>query len=282
MKKKLVIFSLIIALLLTASCKTTVNESNNPSETPTASPQVSGPLETPNAVSGFWSEDVEAKGEVQALRYCRETQLSEISGKYGFSYLNLSKGEYIEIRGSEKYVAGQAAAIPVNLYLYMMASSGNLGLNETIVLTDEDRRGTDGDITDSTTGKQFTLSELSKASVEQGDMTALNMLVRYLGRQEINDYLESMRASNTDVPLYTSPADMAIFYKEIHDKSKEPGSIYNNLSSMMAVEEKNRLLTRDFEGFISEYPLGIQGREYGMNSLNESGIFHGEHGGGCS
>ncbi|MBN1622723.1 MAG: serine hydrolase [Clostridia bacterium] len=273
MKKKLVIFSLIIAILLTASCKTKINENNDPSATPTASSETDGPIDTQNPASGFWDEDIDAEGDVQALRYCLETLLSQIPGKYGFSYLNLTKGEYVEIRGSEKYIAGQATAIPVNLYLYMMVSNGSLVMNETIELTDQDRRGTDGDITDSTTGKVFTLGELSKASIEQGDYTALNMLVRYLGKQEINDYLESIRAANTDVPLYTSPADMAIFYKEIYDNTGISGSVFEELYNSLSASEDNRLLTRDFEDFIREYPRGIQGHEYGMNALNESGIF---------
>jgi outer membrane protein assembly factor BamB len=277
MKKKLVIFSLIIALLFTASCKTKVNENNNPSVTPTASPQVSDPSESQNPASGFWTEDIEAKGDVQALRYCLETLLSQNSGKYGFSYLNLTKGEYVEIRGSEKYIAGQASAIPVNLYLYSMAANGSLDMGETVALTEVDRRGTDGDVTGSSIGTVFTLNELSKASIEQGDITAINMLVRYLGNHEINTYLESLRAANTDVPIYTSPADMAIFYKEIYDRSEASEGQFAVLAGRLAIEEDNRLLTRDFEEFVSEYPEGIQGHEYGMNALNESGLVHGDN-----
>ncbi|HPQ47623.1 MAG TPA: serine hydrolase [Clostridia bacterium] len=273
MKKKLVIFSLIIALLFTTACKTEINENNDHSSAPTESPQTGSPSESHDPASGFWPSDVEAKGDVQSLRYCLETILSQNSGRYGFSYLNLTKGEYLEIRGSERYIAGQAAAIPVNLYLYMMVSTGNLGMDETVTLTDEDRRGTEGKITESVSGTTYTLSELSKASIEQGDYTALNMLVRYLGRHDINDYIESLRAASTDVPLYTSPADMAIFYKEIYDRAKTNGNVFGDLYNSMAAAEDNRLLTRDFDGYVNEYPRGIQGQEYGLNALNESGIY---------
>jgi len=271
--KKFLMLSMLIVLIFTSSCKIAINQNDDPSSTPSGSPAPTNPTETQDPASGFWSEDIDAKGDVQALRYCIETLLSQNPGRYGFSYLNLTKGEYLEIRGSEKYISGQAAAIPVNLYLYMMVSSGSLGMGETVVLTDDDRRGTEGRVTESASGTDFTLSELSKASIEEGDYTALNMLVRYLGRKAINDYLISLRAAYTDVPLYSSPADMAIFYKEIYDRAEISGSVFADLYNSMSVAEDNRLLTRDFEEYITEYPRGIQGHEYGMNALNESGIF---------
>lgn len=272
MKKNLVIFSLIAALLFTASCKTEINETNQPSETASATPNPSSPSETVEPVAGFWPEEMEAKGDEQALRYCLETLLSQNSGEYGFAYLNLTKGEYVEIRGNEQYIAGQAAAIPVNLYLFKMIDEGSVKITDTVVLMQEDRRGTEGEVTAGVNGSTFTMAELYAASVEQGDKTALNMIVRYLGAEDIETYLASLGAYETKIPLYTSPSDMAIFYKEISDRSKNEESAFKLLVESLKLDENNRLLTRDFESSNSEYPIGIQGREYAMNCLNESGI----------
>ena len=250
MKKATKILVLIFAIsLILSSCKITdTGETGKPSESP-GNPLNSGTPSIANPWEEFWSVPIYKTSDGQELVEYLEILLSEYPGRYGIHFSDMQTGFEIGIRDNEKYISADSTAIPVNLFLYNLLAQGGAVMSDEIELQETDRTGEIGDISSAAAGTKFTLEQISDASLRQNDMTAVTMLVRFLKQDNIDDYLLSIGAQNTEMPIYSSPYDMAIFMEQIYRLDVENPGIYSGL--VVALMETGKLAATSLIPFSS-------------------------------
>ncbi len=274
MKKATKILTLVFAAsLILSSCKITdTGETGKPSESP-GNPVNSKSPSSVNPWDGFWVVPIYKTSVHQELVEYLEIILSEYPGRYGIHFSDMQTGLKIGIRDNEKYISADSTAIPVNLCLYNLLAQGGVVMSDEIELQEADRTGEIGDVSGAASGTKFTLEQISDASLKQNDMTAVMMLVRFLTRDKIDNYMLSIGAQNTEIPIYSSPYDMAIFMEQIYRLDVENPGIYSGL--VVALMETGKLAATSLPKKINTaFKSGMYG---GIPSYNDSGIVYGEN-----
>ncbi|MDX1359162.1 MAG: serine hydrolase, partial [Clostridia bacterium] len=230
---RLIIIAAAAAFLLT-SCK--IKDVIDPGPTAGVSPSPAVTA-TPDPAETFWNVPVFDTLDESELETYLLVLLAENPGNYGLHYTNLTTGSEIGIRDSEPYIAAESIALPVNLSLYKMLEDGLTSMAGQLEVTQADKIGTTGDVSNAEIGIKFTLEELSAASLKQNDMTALAMLIRYITPDYINEFITSIGAKNTNVPGYTSPGDMAVFLETLYKSEENNPGIYSALSVNLLADQ---------------------------------------------
>ncbi|MFO7612282.1 MAG: serine hydrolase [Clostridia bacterium] len=273
MKKISLVLTIMLAIILAlSSCeKGVVENSGSPEKTPGPTDASGSPIPTEPGWD-LWDTPVVRTENPDELAECLEALLSRFSGHYGFHFINFENGDYIGIRDKDSYFAAESSALPVNLCLYALSTEGLVNLEFKMKFNEDDRSGTKGDVSNGSVGEEYTLSELSAASLTQGDMSAVRMIIRYLGKSVVDKYLTDLGAVSTNIPIYTSPYDMALFMNEIAVLEKENPEGFKALTDLLKKNANTRLLSgmagREVE---SE---GISGNSPGLISYNDTGIIY--------
>ncbi|MBN2558275.1 MAG: serine hydrolase, partial [Clostridia bacterium] len=211
----IVLIMAAIVLTVTSCGKGVVENSGIPEKSPGATDSYSGTPVPTEPGWDLWDMPIVRTEDPDELAACLEVLLSRFSGRYGFHFINFETGDAIGIRDKDSYFAAESMALPVNLCLYAMSSQGLANLEAKMEFTKDDKSGTKGDVSGGSVGEEYTLLELSAVSLTQGDMSAVRMIIRYLGESVIEKYLMDLGAVSTNVPIYTSPYDMTLFMNEI-------------------------------------------------------------------
>lgn len=150
-------------------------------------------------------------------QYC-----SNKKGTYGVYFKSLTNDGEFGINENEEYVAASTVKLPVNLYLFQQAIEGKVNLEDKMEYIQEDYEEGCGSIQYGKIGVSYKLRDLSKLSIEESDNVAVNMLIRYLGRENICSFREKI--VNHPVPRdknVSSPKDMALYLQYLLDLSKK-------------------------------------------------------------
>jgi len=261
-----------IASLILSSCKIKDNtESPGPSESP-GSPNASQTPQPSEPWEELWSVPVYETASIQDLQDYLEILLAQYPGRYGLSFINLLTNERIGIRDNEKYISADSIAVPVNLCLYSLVADETTGLSEQMEVQQTDKIGGTGDISNAPAGTKFTLAEISAASLKQNDMTAVTMLIRYITREKLDEYINSIDAENTIIPEYSSPKDMSLIMSEIFKLENENPGIFSALTVNLQADQP--LIAAPLPQDIDT--SSKTGMFSGIPSYNDSAIVYGE------
>ncbi len=279
MKKHLRIIAIFITLSVLFTACITGTDDNTPDPSLTASPPAKPTpeeSEPPDPKSEYWDIPVIETGNPDDLTLFLEKELSVNPGMYGLSFRDFNTGVQIGIRDSEEYAAGDFCNLAVNLYLFSQVEKGNVDLADTVVLKDGDIVSADGLMEGYKTGSEISLLEISRISLEKGDKTAVKMLIRHLGQNKINEYLEDLGTRNTSVPLYSSPKDTVIVLNEINRLYEKSPDIYSSLVNFIKREKSDFTLSPPVD---MESEPDVYGTEGTIGQLLAAG-FNGLHKGG--
>jgi len=149
-------------------------------------------------------------------QYC-----SSKKGTYGVYFKSLTNGQEFGINDNEEYVAASTVKLPVNLCLFQQVISGKVNLEDKMEYLEEDYEEGCGDIQYGKVGLAYKLRELSKYSIEESDNVAVNMLIRYLGRESICSFREKIVSHSVPRDKNVSnPKDMALYLQYLLDFNK--------------------------------------------------------------
>ncbi|MCR4435471.1 MAG: class A beta-lactamase-related serine hydrolase [Clostridiales bacterium] len=164
-------------------------------------------------------EDIVSKGnKTDPLKTDLENYIKNFKGQYGIYYMNLRDGECFGINDKDEYVAASTVKIPIGLLLFKMMEDGTANPDDTLTYLKEDYEEGTGEIRwTGKFGEKYRIRELAKLMVESSDNVATNMLLRYIGRQNVKEFMRKSggRVVKDDANV-SCPLDMAIYMNDVY------------------------------------------------------------------
>jgi beta-lactamase class A len=122
---------------------------------------------------------------------------NQAPGEVAISVLDLTHGYAISINGDTNLPAASTIKIPVMVEVMRQIALGKFGFQRTVSLRDSDRDCGYGSLCEAAWGSRYTVWELTWAMITVSDNTAANMLIRLVGRQNINQTMISLGLNQT-------------------------------------------------------------------------------------
>ncbi len=170
--------------------------------------------------------------------------LAKQPGHYSLAGRDLATGASFGIRQNSSFSAAQTIALPVVIDLYSQIANGSLKPTAPVALTAQDVTPGPGFIGGMPTGSRFTVSELAKAALIDADATAFNMLVRLLGKSQVDSFAAAMGGGPSALaqPYRITPLELtrylAYLYTMFHAHSQAVAPLMRDLA---AVPSEGRL-----------------------------------------
>ncbi|NPV91300.1 MAG: serine hydrolase [Firmicutes bacterium] len=167
---------------------------------------------------------------VDALKIELENYIKNYKGQYGIYYYNIVTGEEFGINEADEYTAASTIKVPLNLYLYNNIKSGAVDPQGTIKYLKDDYEGGTGKIQYEKVGNTYTIDELSKFSIVLSDNVAANMLIRFLGIDNIKQYMRQVGGVVVqDGQNVSCPKDMGLYMRLVYEFSSREGVLGQQL-----------------------------------------------------
>lgn len=184
------------------------------------------------------SEDVKNKMN-ELTSYLSETY--EVSVKYE----DLSSGFVYTYNSDKVYYAASTIKSLDALYIYTKAAQGEISLDETMEYTAKYKWSSSKEMSKLEYGTKVTLRDLVKYAVVVSDNSAHQMLVSYIGRNNLKEFGQSLGAKNTLVGADNFGSidvnDAIIYMKAVNDFINNNESLGEELKSYFVQAEQNDL-----------------------------------------
>ena len=135
-----------------------------------------------------------------------QMQLSSMSarapGHVSAEIKDLNSGSISGINASASMPAASTIKIPIMVEVFRQLAAGNFDFNTAVTLTRSDKDWGSGDLSDAPAGAHYPISQLLTAMITVSDNTAANMLIRLVGRQNINATMLNMGLEHTRIGDY--------------------------------------------------------------------------------
>jgi beta-lactamase class A len=118
-------------------------------------------------------------------------------GMVAISVVDLTKGYAISINGDMNLPAASTIKVPVMVEVMRQIALGTFGFERTVSLQDGDRDCGYGALCEARWGSKYTVRRLLWSMITVSDNTAANMLIRLVGRQNINGTMQSLGLTQT-------------------------------------------------------------------------------------
>jgi beta-lactamase class A len=143
-------------------------------------------------------------------------------GHVGIAVQDVATGLSTGINASAEMPAASTIKIPVMVEVFRQLGTGRFDLNTRVRLQRADKDWGWGDLSDARVGTSYPVSRLLALMIDNSDNTATNMLIRLVGRANINTEMAGLGLSHTRLTdsirsagnsirwaLRSSPNDMA-------------------------------------------------------------------------
>ncbi len=118
-------------------------------------------------------------------------KLDNIAGKVSFYYKNLVSGEEIEYKIEQPLQAASVIKIPIMVEAFFQVKEGKISLDDEYVLRGEDKEPSCGCLNRMRPGLTLKVEDLINLMIILSDNSASNILIRILGRDNINRRMEA-------------------------------------------------------------------------------------------
>jgi beta-lactamase class A len=118
-------------------------------------------------------------------------------GMVAVSVVDLTRGYAISINGDTNLPAASTIKVPVMVEVMRQIAVGKFGYERTVSLQDGDRDCGYGALCEARWGSTYTVWQLLWSMITVSDNTAANMLIRLVGRQNINMTMQSLGLTQT-------------------------------------------------------------------------------------
>jgi beta-lactamase class A len=151
----------------------------------------------------------------------KETQIivKEMKGNYGIYYADLTTEQTFGLNEREIFTGASVNKAPIIAVLYALQKKGKINFDEQITLQKRDIQdyGT-GSLRYQKPGSTYSIKTLAKLALKQSDNTAAHILGEKIGRNTIQETIESWGLKQTDMEEnQTSPHDMYLLFKKIYN-----------------------------------------------------------------
>ncbi len=214
---------------------------------------------------------IDGRAPLSALRPKLHSLANHVPGLVAMSVLDLRRGDSIGINADRNLPAASIIKIPVMVEVFRQIALGKFSLRRTVSVTSGDRDWGFGKLCGAPQGSAYSVRNLLWLMVTQSDNTATNMLIRLVGRANINEtmngfgfnqtWLGDIIHSDGDVrELRTSANDMMRLLWMIAERRLVNAKACNLMLQIMLAQHHNTLL-----------PVGLP---KGMRIAHKTGTLH--------
>lgn len=180
---------------------------------------------------------------------------THLPAQSAFEILDLSSGLVAGYNSHESMPAASTIKVPVMVEVFKKLEAGAFTLNRRVTLQAGDRDDGSGDLAVEPLGTTYTVSDLLARMVDVSDNTAANMLIRLVGRREINRTMYALGLRHTWLAdaihtegwtvrdtLRSSPADMVRLFKLMAQRKLVDSWASNQMIALLEADRINSLL----------------------------------------
>jgi beta-lactamase class A len=199
---------------------------------------------------------------------------------------DLGSGMISSINANEVMPAASTIKIPVMVEVFQQMQAGKFDLNHRVTLMPRDRDWGSGVIADAPVGSTFPVSELLTQMIAVSDNTAANMLIRLVGRSNINGEMRDLGLRHTRLSDYihtagwsirntlrTSPADMVRLLSDMAQKHLVDEWSSQSMIDILERQEINTLIPEPLPQIPIAHKTGSLD-----DTLNDVGIVYASNG----
>ncbi|HLJ82929.1 MAG TPA: serine hydrolase [Candidatus Eremiobacteraceae bacterium] len=202
-------------------------------------------------------------------------------GIVAISVADLSGGHAIAINGDVNLPAASTIKIPVMVEVFRQIAQGRFSLDTTVALTDSDRDSGYGSLCDAPWGSRYTVNQLVMLMITESDNTAANMLIRLVGRQNINATMDGLGLTQTRLgdsirsdgdirSLRTTSNEMMRLLIMIAERRIITDEACDRMLSILAAQRHNTLIPKDLpKGLAIAHKTGTL-----HDTLNDVGVVY--------
>ncbi len=171
--------------------------------------------------------------EYEALKNKLFQTVASERGTFGVYLIDLKSGKTMGINPLEPFHAASTFKLPLNAYLFKNITDGQVDPNLNLVYQSKHYEGGTGRLQYDPVGSSYNIETLSKYSIIYSDNVATNILLSYLGKPNVKDYMRSIGGLVVDNQKnITCPKDMAEYMKYLLALAGE-NQEYNRLLAYM-------------------------------------------------
>lgn len=131
-------------------------------------------------------------------------------GHVALEIKDLATGYTSGVNANAVMPAASTIKIPIMVEVFRQMEAGKFDLNRRVHLEASDRDWGSGDIAGASVGTGFTVSALLAKMITVSDNTAANMLIRLVGRSNINDEMSGLGLHHTHLADYIRTAEWSV------------------------------------------------------------------------
>ena len=126
-----------------------------------------------------------------------EKIISQVEGSVCINFYDLNKNNVFSINGDKKVLSASMIKLLILAELMKKISENKFSLSDTIMIANSMKTGGDGVLKELNTGHHFTLKELATLMIIVSDNQATNILIDFLGMENINQLGKELRLKKT-------------------------------------------------------------------------------------
>ena len=230
----------------------------------------------------LWTAQVQLPFPLAHLQATLASAVSRAPGVAAVAVRDLGSSYMSGYNMNEVMPAASTIKIPIMVEVFRQMEAGRFDLNRHVQLMANDRDWGSGAIADAPVGEEFAVSTLLTQMITVSDNTAANMLIRLVGRQNINHTMQRLGLQHTlladfihtegwDVreTLRTTPADMTRLLAEMAQKKLIDQWASAQMIDILEHQEINTLLPEP----LPEIPIAHKTGSF-SDTLNDVGIVY--------
>ncbi len=195
--------------------------------------------------------------------------LGDSLSNYSYYVYNLENNQEFGYEPEEVYTAASSIKVAFAAYIYNLAESGKTNLSKKLTYTSADYEGGTGILIAQPYGTAYTVEQYIKLMIEKSDNAATNVLTRNYGRANIQNYLNGLGLTGTNVVSNKiTPKDLGTLFVKLYNDELGIGQNKEKLISYLKVSIiDTRLKGQLPAGTEVAHKIGTQG-----SSISDSGI----------
>jgi beta-lactamase class A len=197
--------------------------------------------------------------------------------------LDLSTGYSVGYNANASMPAASTIKVPVMVEVFRQLSAGSFDLQHRLTLRASDKDCGSGELCDEPVGSAHTVEELLEKMIDISDNTATNMLIRLVGRANVNATMARLGLEHTRLAsdvrtgswsvrdaLRTSPADMVHLFSLMAKRELIDEWSSNEMIAILEADQINTLLPAALPG---DVPVAHKTGSF-FDTLNDVGIVY--------
>ncbi len=191
----------------------------------------------------------------QKMRVQLRRLAARFPAQIAFEVLDLSSGLVAGYNANESMPAASTIKVAVMVEVFKKLEEGAFTLNDRIQLHASDRDDGSGDLAFAPVGASYTVSDLLSRMIDVSDNTAANMLIRLVGRRNINRTMYELGLHHTWLAnsihtedwavrdqLRSSPADMVHLLRLMAERKLIDAWSSNQMIDILEADQINSLV----------------------------------------